>query len=74
MEPYNHAEHPTNHHRKAIPETCQLHRGPVSFTNLMVSKRDGTSVLDPHITGSCAISLDENGAAKLRNLLTKWLE
>lgn len=74
MEPYNRAEHPTNHHRKAIPATCQLHRGPVGFTNLMVSKkRDGTIVLDPHVTGSCVVSLDENGAARLRDLLTEWL-
>lgn len=73
MEPYNHAKHPTNHHRKATTATFQLHRGPVGFINLMVSKHDGTIVLDPHVTGSCVISLDENRAARLRDLLTEWL-
>jgi hypothetical protein len=66
-------DHPTGHHRKAIPATCQLHRGPVEYTNLMVSKRDGTIVLDPHVTGSCVISLDEQRATTLRDLLTVWL-
>ncbi|MGH3718192.1 MAG: hypothetical protein ACRDRI_04990 [Pseudonocardiaceae bacterium] len=39
----------------------------------MVSKRDGTIMLDHRITGSCVMSLDEHGAAKLRDLLTEWL-
>jgi hypothetical protein len=39
-----------------------------------VSKHDnGTIVFDPHVTGSCVISLDEEGATTLRNLLTAWL-
>jgi hypothetical protein len=50
--------------RKTIPATCGLHRGPIGFTNLMVSKRDGTIVLDPHVDGSCVIYLDEEGARK----------
>jgi hypothetical protein len=65
--------HPTGRCRKAIPATCQLHRGPIGFANLMVSKRDGTITFDPHVTGSCVISLDEEGAATLRDLLTAWL-
>jgi hypothetical protein len=59
--------------RKAIPATCGLHRGPVGFANLMVSERDGTIVFDPHVTGACVISLDEEGARTLRDLLTGWL-
>jgi len=47
--------------RKAIPATCQLHRGPIGFANLMVSRHNGTIVFDPHVTGSCVISLDEDG-------------
>ena len=65
-------DYPTGR-RKAIPATCQLHRGPVGYTNLMVSKHNGTIVFDPHVTGSCVISLDEGGAATLRDLLTVWL-
>jgi hypothetical protein len=59
--------------RKAIPATCALHRGPVGFANLMVSVSNGKVVLDPHVTGSCVITLDEAGACVLRDLLTEWL-
>jgi hypothetical protein len=66
-------DHPSGHRRKAIPATCQLDRGPVEVTNLVVSKRGGTIVLDPQVTGSCVISLDEEGATTLCDLLTVWL-
>lgn len=49
----------TNYRRKAIPATCQLHRGPIGFANLMVNEYNGTIVFDPHVTGSCLTSLDE---------------
>jgi hypothetical protein len=39
----------------------------------MVSKRDGTIVLDPHVAGSCVIFLDQDGAAALCDTLTEWL-
>jgi hypothetical protein len=50
-----------------------LHRAAVGFTNLLVTKRDGTIVLDPHVDGSCVICLGEDGATALRNTLTEWL-
>jgi hypothetical protein len=59
--------------RKTIPATCGLHRGPIGFTNLLVSKRDGTIVLDPHVDGSCVIYLDQDGATQLCDTLTEWL-
>jgi hypothetical protein len=59
--------------RKAIPGTCGLHRGPIGFANLMVNERDGTIVFDPHVTGECLISLDEQSARMLRDTLTEWL-
>jgi hypothetical protein len=59
--------------RTAIPATWGLHRAPVGFINLVVSKRDGSMVLDPGVTGACVISLDEEGTTTLRNLLTEWL-
>jgi hypothetical protein len=65
-------DHPTGR-RKAIPATCQLEGGPVEVTNLVVSKRGGTIVLAPQVTGSCVISLDEEGATTLGNLLSVWL-
>ncbi|MEO7195476.1 MAG: hypothetical protein ABIZ05_11750 [Pseudonocardiaceae bacterium] len=64
---------PARVRRKAIPATCSLHRGPVGFANLMVSVDNGTIVFDPHVTGSCVITLDEPGACLLRDLLTEWL-
>jgi hypothetical protein len=59
--------------RRTIPATCGLHRGPIGFTNLLLSKREGTIVLDPHVDGSCVIYLDEDGATELRETLTEWL-
>jgi hypothetical protein len=59
--------------RKAIPGTCGLHRGPIGFANLMVNERDGRIVFDPHVTGECLISLDEQSARMLRDTLTEWL-
>jgi hypothetical protein len=64
---------PARPRRKAIPATCSLHRGPIGFANLMVSKSDGTVVFDPHVTGSCLITLDDAGAGVLRDTLTEWL-
>jgi hypothetical protein len=64
---------PTNRCRKVIPATCALDRGPVEPINLMVSKHKGTIVLDPQVTGSCVMSLDEQGATTLGNLLAVWL-
>jgi hypothetical protein len=70
---YDGGDQPSSDRRRAIPATCELHRGAVGYTNLMVSKRDGVIVFDPHVTGSCVISLDENAATTLRDTLTKWL-
>jgi hypothetical protein len=72
-EPDNRADHPSSGRRRVIPATCELHRGAVGFTNLLVTKRDGTIVLDPHVDGSCVIRLDEDGARALRDTLTEWL-
>ena len=60
--------------RTEIPATCRLDQGPVELSNLTVSKYDdGTIVFDPHVPGACATALDEEGATKLRDLLTAWL-
>jgi hypothetical protein len=56
---------------RAIAVTCTQH-GAVGFTNLMVSKREGAIVLDPHVAGSCVI-LDETAATALFDLLGVWL-
>jgi len=66
--------HATLQRRKEIPTTCRLEGGPVEFSNLTVSKHNGTIVFDPHVPGACAIALNEEGATKLRDLLTAWLQ
>jgi hypothetical protein len=64
---------PNKRRRKGIPASCGLHRGPVGFANLMVSTQGGSIVFDPHVTGACVITLDEDGAKTLLYLLTEWL-
>jgi len=65
--------HATLQRRKEIPATCQLNQGPAHFSNLTVSKYNGTIVFDPHVLGACVMSVDEEEARKLRDLLTAWL-
>jgi hypothetical protein len=64
---------PSNRFRKGIPATCALHRGPMGFANLMISKQGESFVLDPHVTGECLITLNENSAKELRDIVTEWL-
>ncbi len=73
MELYNHANRPSTGRRKAIPATCGLHRGPIGFANLMVSLQGRSVALDPHVTGECVITLREQSAKALRDILTEWL-
>ena len=73
MELYNYANRSSAGLRKAIPATCGLHRGPRGFANLMVSKQGDSVVFDPHVTGEYLITIDEDGAKTLRDLLTHWL-
>ncbi len=64
---------PNRGRRKAIPAMVGLDRGPVCVTNLMVSVQGGSIVLDPQVTGACVMSLDEEGATTLCNILSVWL-
>jgi hypothetical protein len=56
---------------RTISATCQIH-GAKGFCNLRVTKTGGGIVLDPHVAGSCVITLDDQGAAALRDLLIEW--
>lgn len=40
----------------------------------MVRKRAGELELDPHVDGSCVLSLDEGAATHLFAVLEEWLE
>jgi hypothetical protein len=73
MESHHHANRSKRGPRKAIPGTCGLHRGPIGFANLMVSLQGRSVVFDPHVTGECLITLNEESATTLRDILTEWL-
>jgi hypothetical protein len=59
--------------RKVIHASCSVHQVAVGFTNLVVSKRNGQIVLDPHVDGSCLLTLSEAEACVLRDVLIEWL-
>ena len=64
---------PSGGNRRTVPVTCQTHGGARGFCNLLMTKADGTIVLDPHSTGACVIVLDETAATAVRDVLTEWL-
>jgi hypothetical protein len=66
-------EHRSRHNRTVIHATCALHHGPAGFANVVVSKRDGQIVFDPHVTGACVLTLAEDEAVALQDALTRWL-
>ena len=57
---------------RTIAATCQIH-GSRGFCNLRLTKVDSEIVLDPHVAGSCVITLDETAATALFDLLGEWL-
>ncbi|MCA1709637.1 MAG: hypothetical protein LC808_42720 [Actinobacteria bacterium] len=59
--------------RRVIHVHCKVHGGPRGFTNLVCTKRNGDVELDPHVTGSCVIVLDEAAATALFDALGEWL-
>ena len=59
-------------HRRVIMTTCQAH-GAAGFTNLLVTKENGTIVLDPHVANCCVLRLDEQAAGALLGILGEWL-
>jgi len=66
---------PTSDRRRVvIHASCLVHRGPVGFTNLVVSQRGSEIELNPHVDGSCLLTLAEDEACVLRDALTQWLE
>ncbi|MDQ4011963.1 MAG: hypothetical protein M3228_15015 [Actinomycetota bacterium] len=65
---------PTSDRRRVvIHASCSLHQGSVGFTNLVVSQRDGEIELNPHVDGSCLLTLSEHEACVLRDALIQWL-
>ncbi len=64
---------PSDRRRVVIHASCSLHQGAVGFTNLVVSNRNGEIRLNPHVDGSCLLTLDEGEACVLRDALIQWL-
>ncbi len=64
---------PTASNSRTVAATCRTHRGCKGFCNLRLAKVNGEIVLDPHVSGCCVISLDENEARTVRDTLTEWL-
>jgi len=60
--------------RRLIPATCQLHRGSIGFTNLVITRKPtGEIVFDPHVDQSCVLCLDKAAAGLLHETLGEWL-
>jgi hypothetical protein len=60
--------------RCVLPAACKIHGGTPGFTNLVVTKHNsGAIMFDPHATGSCVFTLDQDAATALRDMLTVWL-
>ena len=59
--------------RRVIHATCSTHGGGIGFTNLVATKRGGAIELDPHVTGQCLLTLDEDAARALYEALGEWL-
>lgn len=60
--------------RCVLPATCKIHGGIHGFTNLVVSKHQTGIMVDPHATGSCVLTLDEDAATALRDMLIAWFK
>ncbi|MGH3775766.1 MAG: hypothetical protein ACRDRR_08515 [Pseudonocardiaceae bacterium] len=60
---------PTSSNRRVLHASCSCRDVANGFADLVVSKRDGCIELDPHVTGSCTMTLDEDEA----RALTGWL-
>lgn len=55
-----------------LPATCRLH-GTDGFTNLRVRLRNGGVVFDPHVDGSCVVTLYGEQIHALAAKLQDWL-
>ncbi|MGA9310305.1 MAG: hypothetical protein WBV74_08030 [Pseudonocardiaceae bacterium] len=67
-------QRPTNNHRRVVLHaSCSVHQGALGFANVVVRRRGGLIELDCHLDGSCLLTLDEDAATQLRDVLTEWL-
>ncbi len=72
-QPTSEAQPTSDRRRVVIHAACTCPGVANGFTNVVVSKRDGQIILDPHVTGACVLTLAEDEAVALRDALTRWL-
>ncbi|HEY3688999.1 MAG TPA: hypothetical protein VGL46_01650 [Pseudonocardiaceae bacterium] len=66
-------QQPTSDRRRVLQASCSVHQGALGFANVVVRQRGGLIELDCHLDGSCVLTLDEDGATQLRDVLIEWL-
>jgi hypothetical protein len=59
--------------RVVLHASCSVHQGALGFANVVVRQRGGLIELDCHLDGSCVLTLDEDAATQLRDVLIEWL-
>ena len=60
--------------RVTVHASCHTCGGPWGFTNLLVTKLpDGRIQFDPHATGCCTVTIEDDAARTVLNALAKWL-
>lgn len=66
---------PTSDRRRVVLHaSCSVHQGALGYANVVVRQRGGLIELDCHVDGSCLLTLDEDAATQLRDVLIEWLE
>jgi hypothetical protein len=63
---------PRDANRRVLPVSCSCAGVANGFTNLVVTKRGAVIELDPHATGQCVLTLDEDAGRILFDALADW--
>jgi hypothetical protein len=65
---------PSNGNRRVISASCSCRGVARGFANLVVRKLpSGDIELDPHVTGTCVLTIDETSSRILHKTLGDWL-
>ncbi len=65
---------PSSANRRVIHASCSCAGVARGFANLVVRKLpNGHIELDPHVTGTCVLTIDEDSSRALHEALGDWL-
>jgi hypothetical protein len=65
---------PNVSNRRVLHASCTCAGVARGFTNVVLRKLpDGHIEIDPHVTGTCVLTLDESGARDLCATVWEWL-